>query len=233
MKKLGVLISIFLLEILPMQAQDFSYAVKHHHTLKDCRGVLNITADGVEFKAARVKDSRKWTFDDIQTLEVKSPTEISIVTYESQERWVGKDKVFTFILLDKKATPELSAFLLSHVKKPLETALIPEDSEKPVYEVPVKHLRTISGTRGMLRVYPHSVVYQSQTGEDSRVWRIEDIERFSQSERFRIEIVSYVPKAGGPTETYNFQLMEDLPHGVYDYLWVRLHPSSYYPEIQR
>ncbi len=217
----------------PSWAQNFEYTVKHHHLLKDCRGVLKVTPDGVEYKTAHAKDSRKWNFDDIRTFEVKSPTEISIVTYEDQKRWLGKDKVFEFTLLDKKATSELSAFLLSHIKRPMELAVIPEHTEKPAYEIPVKHLRTISGTRGVLRIYPDKVVYQTSVTGDSRYWRLEDIERFSQPDRFRFQIVGYVPKAGGPTEVYNFQLIEDLPEGVYDYLWLRLHPSSYYPEIER
>ncbi len=69
----------------------------------------------------------------------------------------------------------------------------------------------------------------SKTGKAVR--RFGDIERFSRPDRFRFQIVSYVPKAGGPTEAYNFQLMEDLPEGAYDYLWVRLHLSSYYPAV--
>ena len=217
----------------PAWAQNFEYAVRHHHTFKDCRGTLKIDARGVEYETAHAKDGRKWKFSEIRVVEVKSPTEISIVTYEDQKRWAGKDKVFEFTLLDKKATPELSAFLLSHVKRPMELALIPESREKPAFEIPVKHLRTITGTRGVLRIYPDKVVYQSATAEDSRYWRFEDIERFSQPDRFRFQIVSYEPKAGGPTEAYNFQLMDDLPEGVYDYLWVRLHPSSYYPAIPR
>jgi hypothetical protein len=218
--------------IVPLRAQNFEYSVKHRHILKDCRGVLTITPDGVQYKSTREKDSRKWSFEDIRVFEIKSPTEISIVTYEDQKRWAGKDKVFEFTLLDKKATPDLGAFLLSRIKRPLELAVIPEDSEKPVYEIPVKHLRTISGTRGVLRIYADKVVYKSPTAGDSRYWRIADIERFSQPDRFRFEIVSFLPKAGGPTEVYNFQLIEDLPEGVYDYLWTRLHPASYYPAIQ-
>jgi hypothetical protein len=216
-----------------LRAQDFEYAVKHRHILRDCRGTLKIDDNGVEYRTLRAKDSRKWKFDEIRTLEVKSATEISVVTYEDQRRWAGKDKVFEFTILNKKATPELTTFLLSRVKRPMKLALIPEDPEKPAFEMRVKHLRTISGTLGVLRIYPDKVVYQSSVAGDSRYWRIGDIERFSQHDRFRFQIVSYVPEAGGPTEAYNFQLMEDLPDGVYDYLWVRLHPSSYYPAIRR
>ena len=216
----------------PAWAQSYEYAVKHHHTLKDCQGTLKITGVGVEYLTAHAKDSRLWKFDEIRTLEVKSPTEISIVTYEDQKRWAGKDKVFEFTLLDRKATPELSAFLLSRVKRPMEVAVLPEQGV-PKFELPVKHLHTITGTTGVLKIYPDKVIYETAKAGDSRYWRLADIERFSQPDRFRFQIVSYVPMAGGPTEVYNFQLMEDLPEGLYDYLWVRLHPSSYYSEARQ
>lgn len=230
---LGVALPLFVLfGPAPAWPQSFEYAVKHRHTLKDCSGTLKITSDGVEYLTVHAKDSRLWKSDEIRTLEVKSPTEISVVTYEDQKRWAGKDKVFEFTLLDKKATPELSTFLLSRVKRPMQVAVLPEQGA-PDFELPVKHLHTISGTTGVLKIYPDKVIYQTTKEGDSRYWRLADIERFSQPDRFRFQIVSYVPMAGGPTEVYNFQLMEDLPEGLYDYLWVRLHPSSYYPAGQR
>jgi hypothetical protein len=213
-------------------AQSFEYAVKHQHALKDCSGTLAINSDGVEYRSAHAKDSRKWRFDEIRTLEVKSATEIQVITYEDQKRWAGKDKIFKFVLLDKKASPELSEFLLSRVNRPMELALIPNDKDEPAFVVQVKHLQRITGTLGVLRVYQDRVVFQTANEGDSRYWRIRDIERFSQPDRFRFQIISYVPRAGGPTEVYNFQLMDDLPEGLYDYLWVHLHPSSYYPAIQ-
>ena len=229
-KILGMVASLVLMAVVPALADEFKYSVRHRHVMKDCRGMLLINQDGVEYKASKTTDSRKWTFNDIRALEIKSPTEISIITYEDQKRWAGKDRIFEFSLLEQKATPELSAFLLSRVKRPMKLAVLPEDSGKPEYEIPVKHLRPISGSRGTLKIYSDKVIYATTTVGDSRYWRIQDIERFSQPDRFRFEIVSYAPKAGGPTEAYSFQLMEDLPEGVYDYLWVRLHPSSYYPE---
>ena len=108
--------------------------------------MLLINQDGVEYKASKTTDSRKWTFNDIRALEIKSPTEISIITYEDQKRWAGKDRIFEFSLLEQKATPELSAFLLSRVKRPMKLAVLPEDSGKPEYEIPVKHLRGWGGS---------------------------------------------------------------------------------------
>jgi hypothetical protein len=224
---------MFLCGVVGSSAQDFQYTVQHHHTLKDCRGVLKINSDGIVFTATKGLDSRKWTFDDIRILEILSSSSISIVSYEDQKRWLGKDKVFEFTLVDKKLTPDLSLFLLNRVKRPMKIAVIPEISDKPVYELSVKHLRTITGTRGILQIYPDKVVYRTPLSRDSRYWRLQDIERFSQPDRFRFQIVSYAQKAGGPNESYDFQLIEDLPEGVYDFLWVRLHPSSYYPEVRR
>jgi hypothetical protein len=108
----------------------------------------------------------------------------------------------------------------------MRLSIIPEIPGKPKYAIPVKYQHSISGTRGMLRIYSDKVIYETSTVVDSRYWRIEDIGRFSQPDRFRFEIVSHVPHAGGPNEACNFLLMEDLPEGVYDYLWVRLHDST-------
>jgi hypothetical protein len=230
---LGNIVALIILcGAVPSWAQNFEFTVKHHHTLKDCQGTLKISGDGVEYLTTHAKDSRFWKYEEIRTLEVKSPTEVSIVTYEDQKRWAGKDKVFEFTLLDRKATPELSSFLLARVKRPMEVAVLPEHGV-PRFELHVKHLHTITGTTGVLKIYPDKVVYETARQGDSRYWRLSDIERFSQPDRFRFQVVSYVPAAGGPTEVYNFQLMEDLPEGLYDYLWVRLHPSSYYPEVRQ
>ena len=204
-------------------AQEFEYPVKHRHAMRDCTGVLRIGPDGIEYQTTDDRDSRKWSIDDIRTFKLESPEKISIVTYEDQKRWAGKDKVFEFTLVDKKATQELSASLLTLIRRPMLLAVIPESREDPAYEIAVKHLRRVSGTRGLLQIYPDKVVYRTAVEGDSRYWRVEDIERFSRPDRFRFQIVSHLP------EVYNFELMQDLPEGLYDYLWVRLHPSRYYP----
>ena len=59
----------------------------------------------------------------------------------------------------------------------------------------IKHLETLGGARGVLRVYPdRELILESDSG-----------------------------RAG-------LRALEDLPEGLYDCLWVRLHPSAYFPE---
>jgi hypothetical protein len=209
--------------------QAFEYSVKHHHILYDCQGSLKITSDGVEFIASKSKDSRKWKFNEIRALEIKSPSKIEILTYEDQKLFAGKDKIFEFTLIAKKADASLTTFLLNHVDRPMLLSLIPPIDEKPAFELQVKHLHTVTGTQGMLRIYNDTIVYSTVTEGDSRFWRLRDIERFSQPDRYRLQIVSFLPQTGGPAENYNFQLFDDAPKELYDYLWTRLHPSSYYP----
>ena len=213
---------------------EFQYSVRHHHTLKDCKGVLTLTGTGGEYKTAHKKDSRKWSFDEIRLLRVESPTEISILTYEDQKRYIGKDRTFSFQLVDGKVGGDLSAFLLTRVRRPMVLAVLPApspDAEKPAFEIRAKHLHTIEGALGVLRIYPDRIIFQAAKEGDSRYWRLSDINRFAQPDRYRFQIVSDVPMTGGPTEAYNFQLLDELPSGVYDYLWIRLHPSSYYPAV--
>lgn len=211
---------------------QFQYSVRHHHTLRDCQGVLTITGTGVEYKAVHKNDSRKWAFDEIRLLRVESPTEISVLTYEDQKRYIGKDRTFSFKLVEGKVSGDLGPFLLARVQRPVVLAVLPQNSQdaaKPAFEMPVKHLHTVTGAMGVLRIYSDRIIFQSTREGDSRHWRLSDISRFAQPDRYRFQIVSDVPMTGGPTEVYNFQLLNELPEGVYDYLWVRLHPSSYYP----
>jgi len=226
------LFAIVALFLPPAWGQTFEYAVRHRHLLKDCRGTLIFSHKGVEYRASKSKDARMWEYDRIRVIELRSPTEVSICSYEDQKRYLGKDRDFEFRLENGRIPESLSAFLLSKVGRPMVLAVFPEEG-KPVFEVPVKHLRTLTGSHGVLRIYPDRVIYKSEMEGDSRFWRLSDIERLSQPDRFRLQIVSHVPMTGGPTEVYNFQLLNDLPDQLYDYVWLRLHPSSYYPLVQR
>jgi hypothetical protein len=203
--------------------------------LKDCGGVLTISEAGVEYKTDHKNDSRKWKFEEIRLLRIESPMELSVLTYEDQKRYIGKDRTFSFRLVEGKVTDDLSAFLLKRVERPMVLTVLPPaspDEIKPAFEIPVKHLHTIVGAMGVLQIYADRIIFQTAKEGDTRVWRLSDINRFAQPDRYRFQIVSDAPMTGGPTEVYNFQLLEELPAGVYDFLWVRLHPSSYYPAAQ-
>ena len=139
---------------------------------------------------------------------------------------LGRDRVFKFKLLEGEISPEISAFLMERATRPLVTSVAPAPDGELRFEVPVKHLHKFGGCLGTLKIYSDRAVYESkEMPQDSRYWRYSDIQDFSQSERFRFEIVTFESKFGGP-KAYNFQLREELPAQAYDYVWVRVYPSK-------
>ena len=139
---------------------------------------------------------------------------------------LGRDRIFKFKILEGEISPEASALLMEKATRPLVTSVLPETVGAPVFEVPVKHLHRVGGCLGTLKIYPDRVIYESKDmPSDSRYWRYGDIQNFSQSERFRFEIVTFESKFGGP-KAYNFQLREELPARAYDYVWARVYPSK-------
>ncbi|MBI3950292.1 MAG: hypothetical protein HY314_07550 [Acidobacteria bacterium] len=220
-----------------VSAQSFEFPVELQRTLKNSRGTLIITPEQIEYKATEPKDSkdsRTWRYVDIRQIKVAAPTILEIATYEDAKRLLGRDRVFTFRLLEGEVTPEISALLMEKATRPVVTSVMPATEGEPVFEIPVKHLHTLGGCEGVLRIYPDRVTYESTTKpSDSRYWRYADIQSFGWPTRFRFEITTYENKTGGPTRTFNFELKEDFPALAYDYLWLRTNPSGFYPYDER
>lgn len=216
----------------PAAAQTFELLVEHEHTLRSCRGTLTITPEKIEYKTDHKADARAWSYSELKQIKVESPTSIELVSYEDQRRMLGHDRIFKFKVLEGEISPEVSALLMEKVTRPLVTSVMPETGGGPAFEVPVKHLHRFGGCLGTLKIYPNRVIYESKDmPSDSRYWRHGDIQNFSQSERFRFEVVTFENKFGGPN-AYNFQLREELPGRAYDYLWARVYPSKFRRDYQ-
>lgn len=221
-----ILFAIIFIAAQPAAAQSYEFSVEHEHTLRSCRGKLVITPEKIEYQTEHKDHSRVWRYDELQQIKVESPKKLELVSYEDQKWRMGLDRVFKFKLLEGEITAEISALLLERATRPLVTSVAPAHEDAPAFETPVKHLHRFGGCLGTLKIYPDHVVYESQDmPSDSRYWRYGEIQNFSQSERYRFEIVSFEDKFGGP-KAYNFQLREALPATAYDYVWARVYPSK-------
>src|SRR5262245_532524 len=210
----------------PVSAQSYELKVEHKHTFRDCRGTLVITPERIEYKTAHKEDARIWRYADLRQIKFQSPTSIELMSYEDQNRMLGRDRVFKFKVLEGEITPEISALVVGRATRPVVTSVAPVTEDASVFEAPVKHLHRFGGCIGTLKVYPDRLVYESEDiPSDSRYWRYGDIRNFSQSERYRFEVVTFEDKFGGP-KAYNFQLREALPAHSYDYVWTRIYPSK-------
>jgi hypothetical protein len=208
-------------------AQSYEFRVERDRILRDRQGKLIISPEKIEYRADREGESRAWRYDELRQIKVESPRRIELVTYEDQKWKLGLDRVFKFKILEGEITPAISALLAERVARPLVTSVAPAPESEAVFQVPVKRLHRFGGRIGSLKIYDDRIAYEEQDEpESSRFWRYGDIQNFSQSDRFRFEIVTFEDKFGGP-KAYNFQLREDLPVAAYDYVWTRVYPSKF------
>ena len=228
MKRMTIIIFIAaFFAVKPVSAQSFELFVEHEHMLRNCRGTLTIAPEKIEYKTDHKEDSRTWNYAELKQIKVESPTSIELVSYEDQKRMLGRDRIFKFKVFGGEISSEASALLMEKVARPLVTNVIPVTEGTPDFEASIKHLHAFGGCLGTLRMYPDSIIYESKDmPSDSRYWRYGDVQNLSQSERFRLEIVTFEDKFGGP-KAYNFQLREEFPQRAYDYVWARVYPSKF------
>ncbi|MBI4445567.1 MAG: hypothetical protein HY645_06605 [Acidobacteria bacterium] len=189
------------------------------------KGILKIT--GTEIEYVRKERRLSWRLDDIQQLKLE-PQKIEILTYEDQKWRFGKDRKFRF-KVSEPFSAELSEFLRSRISGVFVSALLPAQEERAAFLLPVKHQKFLSGSEGVLQILGDRIVFRSEDPEDSRSWLYREIQSFAITSDRELELVSEEKSTGGPTRTFRFQVKALIPEGVYDYLWVRIFGSSYYP----
>src|SRR5262249_40293662 len=144
------------------------------------------------------------------------------------KRMLGRDRIFKFKLLVGQISPEVSALFVNKAKYPVATSVMPETAEPPKYEVAVKHLHTLGGCEGVLKIYADRMIYESkEQTEKSRYWRWADIQSISRFGPYQFSITSFELQFGGPTKSFNFALKERMDDTVYDYLWAKINRVNY------
>lgn len=224
----------FLLALASMaSAQESTFPVEHNHTFKSCKGDLIINNEGVEYRTTHKNHSRKWTYTDIKMIKLVSPTQVTVLTYESRWLTLGRDEAFDFKVLKGELSKDVNDFLLARVSSPLATSFV-KSEENPRYAIPVRHRHSFGGDQGTLKVYADGVAYDSVRTKNSRRWRWTDIQSISRTGPYQFAVTTYEPRFGGPTMTYNFDLKERMDDTVYDFVWSRIYkptlPAS--PEVK-
>jgi hypothetical protein len=210
--------------VLQANAQEFTYKVQQDRFKGHRDGELIISGNGVEYRAKKEQDSRVWTYTDIKLFEILSPTRVRIWTYQNRKLLLGQEESLTFKIIDGQIDQKVSDFLRERIARPLVTSLTKEEIESvPLAQIPVKHLHSLSGCQGVLKVYADRLVYEAQDGHDSRSWRWTDIRAVGRPDIDRFEVLTFEPQTGGPKRSYNFILKEPLPDKTYDFIWSRVY----------
>jgi hypothetical protein len=207
-------------------AAPLEFSVRTGHMRHGSRGTLVFGDQGVEYKTTEKDAGRRWTYEQIKQIQLLSPTRIAVRTYEDQG-WTRfwADRTVEFELEKGSAGPELAAFLIVKVPRPVMTSVLPAVTGAPLFRVPVKHLRSRHGADGDLVLYNDALVFESPQKGASRHWRFGDLASIDAPDRFRLEVLTY-EGGGGDTRPFTFQLKADLPPGFYDTLWASLNAPA-------
>ena len=81
-------------------SQDFSFKVYHdHNPWGKCIGEMTVSPSGKKFESVKEEHSIELGWTDIQSLERKSLSEVTILTYDDQKLLAGRDRPLSFLLL--------------------------------------------------------------------------------------------------------------------------------------
>ena len=209
--------------------------VRHEHTFGACEGQLFISEESVRYETSNEDHRRYWSYPEVESFEIVSASEIRIHTYESDgvlKLWGDRD--FLFRLDDESVGGDLFAYLEERSPRPVRTRIIPDSSGaqnasgasvatpgQTVQEIPVRHDHRFGGCQGMLNITENTIIYVTDNPNDSRIWRLADVESFASTDDFDLRISTR-------NETFHFDLKVPLNRETYQHIWNRV----YEPQIQ-
>jgi hypothetical protein len=199
-----------LLVVTAAAAQSYEFTAIQKRLWRDKPATIHIDAEGI--RAERERHSRFWDWDDIQQLTL-TQRELRVLTYADSVLRGGRDREWTFEKMPPGKAEELYPFL----RERLDTRFIPALSVRPVevlWETQVKGKDTVA--------------YRSEERDQSRTWRIEDIEGVSSGGPFDLTVTTSERQGiwrSGPSE-FRFQLKRPMPDERYQSLWRQIHRSK-------
>jgi hypothetical protein len=205
-----------------------SFPVRHRHVRNGAEATLRISDDGISFEeTGKPKThSRQWRFEDIEQLTL-GPAVLRILTYEDK-RWLpGRDRVFVFDYLPK----DLAAHLYPTFSRRLDqrfVAALADEQVRPLWELPVKLLHRRLGSQGVLIVGSDRVVYRTSSAEESRTWRMIDIDAVSSSGPFDLTMTSFERSGANYAgrKDFHFELKRALTELEFNSLWRQVNQTK-------
>lgn len=199
---------------------DVAVDVRHDHLKGGGTGRLIATEGELAFEESVGKKEHSWRLklQDIQQLWI-GMREIRVTTY-ADSRWrLGADREYALQAVAGATFEPLYAALKHRLDQRLVAAIAGEVQDT-LWEVPAKLKRGFGGSEGVLEIGTDAIVYRSPEKNESRTWRVSDIENVSTAGPFDLTITTY--EQG---KSYTFQLKQPLDEQRYQSLWRRLTES--------
>jgi hypothetical protein len=206
-KTIGMILGLAL-AVGAAQAADIRFEVRHEHLRKGCTGTMTVDEKGIYFHGPK-DHVWGWEFQDIQQLKLAADR-IHLQSYWDDKWKLGADREFDF-------TGKIPAELYAVWKDRLDgrfVAGIADSRVKPLWQVPAKHLGRIMGSEGVLEIGDDRIVYKTDHKDDSRTWRLSDIENISSTGPYDFTVITR-------EKGFRFQLKQVLSQARYNELWRR------------
>ncbi len=200
-------------------SQSYTFKVRHDHDpWGKCLGEMTVSPSGIEFKSDNEEHSFNWEWLDIQSVDRKSVSEFTLLSYRDQKWMIGRDRPFNFTVIEGQGlTDEVFNLISAKLKTPVVDR-VPSRIEKVLYDVPVKHLHTFGGCEGILRFGTEMIVFESENKEDSRSWRRNsELVSIWSAGKFDLDIIAREREGGDLSRErrFRFQLKEPLDEEFY------------------
>ncbi|MDE3197270.1 MAG: hypothetical protein KGN84_13050 [Acidobacteriota bacterium] len=215
--------------ISPAWGQNRSYEVRHRHIHGGSAGTLTFTQSGISFtehtKRKRKVESWKWSYDEIEQLTIGAAA-IHVLTYEDSAWKLGRDREYAF----DRLPPNLASDVVPMLAQKLDQRFIAAVAGKQPAEwkIDAKLDRGLRGAIGILSETASGLVFETRKPDESRSWRMADIENTTTTGPFDLIVTTY-EKTGafrGSTRQFHFQLQKPLADDRYQSLWRRVNRSK-------
>lgn len=150
-----------------------------------------------------------------------------ILTYEDQRWKFSRDREFVFDSLPEDLATKLYLVFSRRLDQRFVAALA-DHQVKPLWEAPAKLLHQAGGAQGTILVGSGRVVFRTESPEQSRTWRISDIDLVSSSGPFDLTITTF-ERAGmnyASHKDFHFELKRALAEAEYYGLWRKVNQAK-------
>jgi hypothetical protein len=214
---------LLLLLAQPMAAQTLT-VIHEKRFWRDSGGTIQLTDEGIVYRAKKEKESRKWKYEDIQYFDRISSKEFTILSYEDSRILLGRDKQYHFLIVKGELTDDVFHKITGRLNKPATNRQIPR-TVNAQYEIPVKHLHTFGGCQGTLEFTENAIYYVTDYRKDAREWILaRDIQSVWSSDRYQLEIYAFDNnrREFSRLRVYKFDLKQPLDQAFYRSLKIKL-----------
>lgn len=178
-------------------------------------GTLAFGETGITFQAP--KFSQRWTWEEIQTFNLRGARELVIQDYENRPWHEPGERRFRFVLA-RPMPPEIARSLSAHVARPSING-DPVKDAPVIAEIPAHRRERIGGSNGTLLFRRDGIDYVAAKARDSRSWRWSDIQTIAHPNTWEFRVTAY-------REIVEFDLKKPLSRELFDRLWNILYAAD-------